>query len=106
LIAPALLDTLSEQLRAQDLIGAISTARRYIQLGHDAQSLFAVIGLDSTRADAAADQGHTMQIVQAAGEEYMGWPTALADTSTEGFVLVALRAAAFAQRNSLVDNLS
>ena len=75
LIAPALLDTLSEQLEAQDLIGAFSTARRYIQLGHDARSLFAVIGLASARADAAADQGHTMQIVQAAGEEYIGWPS-------------------------------
>ncbi len=105
LIAPALLDTLSEQLEVQDLTGASSTARRYIQLGHDARSLFAVIGLASARADAAADQGHTMQIVQAAGEEYIGWPTALADINLEGFVHVALRATAFAQRNSLVDNL-
>jgi hypothetical protein len=46
-----------------------------------------------------------MQIVQASGEEYMGWPAAHAETSTEGFVHVALRAAAFAQRNSLVQNL-
>ncbi len=105
LIAPALLDTLSEQLEAQDLTGAFSTARRYIQLGHDARSLFAVIGLASAKADAAAEQGHTMQIVQAAGEEYIGWPTALADINLEGFVHVALRATAFAQRNSLVDNL-
>ncbi len=105
LIAPALLDTLSEQLEAQDLTGAFSTARRYIQLGHDARSLFAVIGLASAKADAAVEQGHTMQIVQAAGEEYIGWPTALADINLEGFVHVALRATAFAQRNSLVDNL-
>jgi hypothetical protein len=105
LIAPALLDTLSEQLEAQDLTGAFSTARRYIQLGHDARSLFAVIGLISARADAAADQGHTMQIVQAAGEEYLGWPTVLTDTNIEGFLDVALRATAFAQRNTLVDNV-
>jgi hypothetical protein len=105
LIAPALLDTLSEQLDVQDLNGAFSTARRYIQLGHDARSLFAVIGLASTRADAALDQGHTMQIVQAAGEEYIDWPGGLTDTNIEGFIHVALRATAFAQRNSLVDNL-
>ena len=105
LIAPALLDTLTEQLEARDLIGAFSTARRYIQLGHDARSLFAVIGLASTKADAAADKGHTMQIVQAAGEEYIGWPASLMDTNIEGFLHVALRATAFAQRNSLVDNL-
>jgi hypothetical protein len=105
LIAPALLDTLREQLAAQDLIGALSTARRYIQLGHDARSLFAVIGLASAKADATADQGHIMQIVQAAGEEYIGWPTALSDINLDGFVHVALRATAFAQRNTLVDNL-
>ncbi len=105
LIAPALLDTLAEQLEAQDLAGAFSTARRYIQLGHDVRSLFAVIGLASTRADAAVDQGHTMQIVQAAGEEHIGWPTALTHTNIDGFVHVALRASAFAQRNSLVDHL-
>jgi len=105
LIAPALLDTLSEQLQAQDLTGAFSTARRYLQLGHDARSLFAVIGLVSARADATVDQGHTMQIVQAAGEEFIDWPTTLTDTNIEGFVHVALRATTFAQRNSLVDNL-
>ena len=105
LIAPALLDTLSEQIEARDLIGAFSTARRYIQLGHDARSLFAVIGLASTKADAAADLGHTMQIVQAAGEEYTGWPATLTDTNIEGFVHVALRATSFAQRNTLVDRL-
>ena len=105
LIAPALLDTLTEQLDAQELNGAYATARRYIQLGHDARSLFAVIGLASTRADASADQGHTMQIVQAAGEEYISWPAALLDTNIEGFLHVALRATAFAQRNTLVDQL-
>jgi hypothetical protein len=105
LIAPALLETLSEQLDAQDLTGALSTARRYIQLGHDARSLFAIIGLASARADAAADQGHTMQIVQAAGEEYLSWPATLADINIEGFIHVALRAAAFAKRNTLVNDL-
>ncbi len=105
LIAPALLETLSEQLDAQDLTGALSTARRYIQLGYDARSLFAIIGLASARADAAADQGHTMQIVQAAGEEYLSWPATLSDISIEGFVHVALRAAAFAKRNTLVNTL-
>jgi hypothetical protein len=105
LIAPALLETLSEQLNAQDLTGSFSTARRYLQLGHDVRSLFATIGLVSARADAAADQGHTMQIVQAAGEEYSSWPATLSDASIEGFVHVALRAAAFAKRNTVVDDL-
>ena len=46
-----------------------------------------------------------MQIVQAAGEEFIDWPITLTDTNIEGFVHVALRATTFAQRNSLVDNL-
>lgn len=105
LLGPSLLDTLREQLDAQDLPGAFSTARRYLQLGHDARAMFAAIALSAAQADAAADQGHTLQIVQAAGEEYMGWPTALAATNHDGFLHVALRAAAFARRNTSVANL-
>jgi hypothetical protein len=105
LISSALLDTLREQLEAQDLAGAMSTVRRYFQLGHEKRPLFAVIGLAAARADAAADQGHTLQIVHAAGEEFMAWPPALADTSIEEFVHIALRAAIFGKRNSLLDNL-
>lgn len=105
LIAPALLETLSEQVDTQDFNGAVATARRYLRLGNDARALFATIGLLAARADAAADQGHTMQIVQAAGEEYMAWPVALADTDRDALLLVALRAATFARRNTLVNDL-
>src|SRR5205823_8446340 len=58
LIAPALLETLSEQVDTQDFNGAVVTARRYLRLGNDARELFATIGLLAARADAAADQGH------------------------------------------------
>lgn len=105
LIAPALLETLSEQVDTQDFNGAVATARRYLRLGNDARALFATIGLLAARADAAADQGHTLQIVQAAGEEYMAWPVALADTDRDALLLVALRAATFARRNTLVNDL-
>ena len=105
LIASALLETLSEQVDTQDFNGAVVTARRYLRLGNDARELFATIGLLAARADAAADQGHTLQIVQAAGEEYMAWPIALADTDREALLLVALRAATFAKRNTLADDL-
>ncbi len=57
LIAPSLLDTLSEQLDVQDLNGAYSTGRRYLQLGYDARGLFAAIALASAHADAASDHG-------------------------------------------------
>lgn len=99
IIAPALLETLSTQIAAQDISGAMITARRYLQLGHDKHALWAVIGLGAAHADATADQGHTLQIVQAAGDEYLAWPSDLTSVSNEGFLLVALRAAALAPRN-------
>lgn len=105
LIAPALIDTLREQLNAQELNGAYATARRYIQLGHNVPSLFATIALACANTDPTADQGHTFQIVQAAGEEYLGWPASLSNTNIEGFLHVALRAVAFARHNDLVTNL-
>jgi len=105
LIAPALLETLGEQLDAQDAVGALATARRYIQLGHNPRAMFATIARAAARSDAAADGGHTLQIVQAAGEEYMNWPAALRDTNIDGFLHIALRAAALAPRNTLTDNL-
>ena len=102
LIAPALLDSLADLLDKRDLEGAFVSARRYLRLGHDPRALFATIGLSAAQADAAADQGHTLQIVQAAGEEFMAWPTTLANTSPDGILYVALRAATFAPRNPLV----
>lgn len=105
LISSALLDTLQEQLHVQDFAGALTTVRRYLQLGHDERTLFAVIGLAAAQADAAADQGHTLQIVHSAGEEFMAWPSALTDTNINGFLRVALRAVTFAKRNSLATNM-
>lgn len=102
LIAPALLNSLADLLNERDLEGAFVTARRYLRLGHDPRALFATIGLSAAQADATADQGHTLQIVQAAGEEFMAWPTALANTSRDGILYIALRAVTFAPRNPLV----
>jgi hypothetical protein len=71
-------------------------------MGNDPRALFAIIGLVAAHTDAAADQGHTLQIVQAAGEEFMAWPAALADTQIDAFLHVAMRAAASGKRNNLV----
>lgn len=101
LIAPALLESLSEQIEAQDIAAALASTRRYILLGHDTYALFGVIGLAAAQADASTDQGHTLQIVLAAGDEYLAWPKDLASTNIEGFLQVALRAATFAKRNAL-----
>ena len=98
MIAPALLDSLSSRLAELDISGAMSIARRYIQLGHDMHAFFAVIGLAAAQTDVATDQGHTLQIVQAAGDEYLAWPPELASTNIEGFLQVALRAVTLAPR--------
>jgi hypothetical protein len=103
LIAPALLESLSEQIETQDGAGALSTARRYIQLGHDPRALFSMIGLGAAQTDIQADQGHTLQIILAAGDEYLSWPAELAATSVEGFLQVALRAAVLARRKALAS---
>jgi len=105
LIASSMLESLSEQLDAQDVNGAYATSRRYLRIGNDPRALFATIALLAAQADAAADQGHSLQIVQAAGEEFMAWPPTLADTNLDGFLHIALRAAAFAKRNDLVTDI-
>jgi len=81
------------------VIGALATARRYIQLGHDLHALLGVIGLGAAHIDAAADQGHSLQIVQAASDEYLAWPKDLAQINIDGFLQVALRAAALGKRS-------
>lgn len=105
LIAASQLETLTAQLKARDLVGTIATARRYLTLGHDPRALFGTIGLAAAWADATADQGHTLQIVHAAAEEYLNWPAALATTSHEILLQIALRAAAFSKRDPLIENL-
>jgi sirohydrochlorin ferrochelatase len=105
LIASSLLETLKAQLDAQDLNGAFSTARRYTRFERDSRPLWATIGLSAARADAEADLGHTLQIIQACSEEYQAWPVELADINVDIFLQVALRAAAFARRNTLVEGL-
>ncbi len=105
LIANTQLETLSEQLKAQDLHGAHNTAQRYLRLGHDARALFGTIGLVAALTDAAADQGHTLQIVQAASEEFPAWPTALVRTDIDALLQIALRAAAFGKRDAIVASL-
>jgi hypothetical protein len=105
LIAPSLLDALRTQLKEQDVPAALTTARRYLKLGYDVRALCAIIGLVAAQSDALADQGHTLQIAQAASEEFMAWPTSFADTNAEALLLAAFRAAAFGKRNEMVAQL-
>jgi len=98
LLAPALLESLSAQLEAQDLNGALATARRYVQLGHDTYALSGVIGLQVAKTDIAIDQGHTLQIVQAACDEFLSWPKDLTTTNVDVFLHIALQAVVLASR--------
>ena len=105
LIGIAQLEALGTQLQERDFSDALTTAQRYQSLGHDQRALFGTIGIAAGLTDAVADQGHTLQIVQAASEEYLAWPTALAKTNIEGFLRVALRAAAYGRHHDLVSRL-
>ncbi len=105
LIAPAQLDTLKAQLEGHDASGALATARRYMKLNYDARALFAVIGLVAAQTNASLDQGYTLQIVQAASEEFLAWPHTLGDTSIDIYMQVAIRAAAFGVRDTVVSKL-
>lgn len=98
LIAPTILEGLRDQLHAGEVSTAFATATRYRQLGYDERALFAMIGLVAAESDATADEGHSLQIVQAAGEEYQRWPETLGETNHDSFLHIALRAAAFGKR--------
>ncbi len=106
LIAVSQLETLEAQLKAQNVRGALTTAQRYLSLGHDARALFGTIGLGAALNDTSVDEGHSLQIVQVAGEDFISWPKTLAHVNVEAFLHVALRAAAFGQRNSVVAALA
>jgi hypothetical protein len=106
LLAIALLETLGAQIKAQDIAAALNTAQRYLRLGHDPRALFGSIGLAAALIDATAEEGHTLQIVQAASDEFLNWPRALVHTNVEAFVQIALRAAITGQRDTIVAELS
>ncbi|GAC1388860.1 MAG: hypothetical protein NVSMB38_00720 [Ktedonobacteraceae bacterium] len=100
LIAPAQLDTLKAQLEGRDLASALATAQRYMKLDYDTRALFAVIGLVAAQTNASLDQGYTLQIVQAASEEFLAWPHTLGNTNIEIYLQIAIRAAAFGERGN------
>ncbi len=105
LIASTQLAALVAQLKANDMHAATLTAERYINIGHDPRALFGAIGLVAAQIATTSDQGLTLQVVQAAAEEFLAWPTALAATSRDVFLQLALRTAVRGQRDDLIANL-
>lgn len=106
LLAISQLESLGAQIKAQDLAAATTTAQRYLRLGHDPRALFGTIGLGAALVDATADQGHTLQIIQAASNEFLNWPHTLNTTNVETFVQIALRATITGKRDTAVETLS
>lgn len=104
-IAVNQLEALEEELTNKDLHAATNTAQRYLMLGHDPRALFGTIGLVAAQNDTTIDQGHSLQIVQAAGEEYITWPRDLKSTKVNVYLHIALRAAAFGKRDALISQL-
>lgn len=105
LIAASQLEVLASQIKAQDLPGAHTTAQRYLKIGHDPRALFGTVGLAAARMDAESVQGHSLQLVQAAAEEFLTWPKTLASIDTDILLQVALRAALFGEQDKVVSQL-
>src|SRR5207248_2215081 len=103
LIAASQLETLASQLKAQDLRAAHAIAQRYLKIGHDPRGLFGTIGLTAAQLDAESVQGHSLQIVQAAAEEFLAWPKTLATIDIDALLQVALRAAVFGEQDAVVS---
>jgi hypothetical protein len=74
LIAPALLRSFEHQIASGDAPGALSTARRYVQMGHPPRSLAGVMGNAAARRDPRRGGLHALPLVAAAAEEYVTQP--------------------------------
>ena len=106
LVASTQLETLGKQIIGGDYADALTTARRYLTIGHDARALFGAIGLAAAQNSISADQGHGLQIIQAASEEYLSWPRSLTSTNIEILLQIAIRAATFGQRDPEIAALA
>lgn len=93
LLAPSLLHSLERQLEEGEEAGAELSARRYLQLGHPARGLLATIASVASQGDATSNQGHTLLLALAAGEEYLALPPHLQTSEGEALFSVAIRAA-------------
>jgi len=76
-----------------------------LKIGHDPRALFGTIALTAAQIDAESVQGHSLQLVQAAAEEFLAWPKTLATTDIDILIQVALRAALFGKHDAVVSQL-
>lgn len=93
LLAPSLLHSLERQLEEGEAAGAELSARRYLQLGHPARGLIAAIASVASQGDATHDEGHTLLLALAVGEEYLALPPHLQTSEGEALLSVAIQTA-------------
>ncbi len=93
ILAPVMLRSLERQLESGDEQAAQATTRRYLQLGHPARSLVAMLALVACQGDATSDAGHTLLLAQAAAEEYLALPAYLQGSEGEALLSVGVQAA-------------
>jgi hypothetical protein len=75
-MAPALLRSLEHQLEGGDTTGALTTARRYVSMGHPPRSLAGILGDAASQRDPRGGGLHALPLVAAAAEEYLTQPGA------------------------------
>ncbi|HEX8037015.1 MAG TPA: hypothetical protein VF510_24375 [Ktedonobacterales bacterium] len=97
LIAASMLRTIEKQIDEGDTAGALSTTRRYLQMGHQSRALAGIIGSVAATRDAVSSDPQSLQIlpvVAAAAEEYLTLPKALEAGGQNPMLNAAIRLAA------------
>lgn len=97
LIAASMLRTIEKQISDGDTVGALSTARRYLQMGHQSRALAGIIGSIAATRDAVSSDPqslHILPVVAAAAEEYLTLPKALEAGGQTPMLNAAIRLAA------------
>jgi hypothetical protein len=95
LIAPTMLRSIEHQLEAGDAPGALTAARRYVQMGHQPSALAgAIAGAVSVRDTMGdADGLRALPLAAAAAEEYLMLPPALQQGGQNALLTAAIRLA-------------
>ena len=97
LIPGAMLRTLEQQLVGGETSSALTTARRYMQIGHSARALAGIAGGVAAMHDTTAGDDYALyampQLAAAAGE-FLSMPAALAQNGQNALLSAMIRLAA------------
>jgi hypothetical protein len=94
LIPASMLRTIEQQIVEGDATGALSSVRRYLQMGHPSRALAGVIGTAASTRDVQAGQSdslHILPLVAAAAEEYLTLPRGLEESGRIPLLAAAIR---------------